>query len=133
MIKDSPNPPEAESDIPPHAEPDTESVSPYAGLNSKKLHDAALRALDHYLSPPPSKQAKTDPRPSTIFVIAPHIDSETLLAHACENLASANVMASELAFDLTGPNCNLALGIQQMISLAELSVNRVLDQMVPQG
>ena len=133
MIKDSPNPPEAESDIPPHAETDTESVSPYAGLDSKKLHDAALRALDHYLSPPPPKQAKTDSRPSTIFVIAPGIDSETLLAHACENLASANVMASELAFDLTGPSCNLALGIQQMISLAELSVNRVLDQMVPQG
>ena len=41
-------------------------------------------------------------------------------------------MASELAFDLTGPTCNLVLGIQQMISLAELSVNRVLDNLDPQ-
>jgi hypothetical protein len=41
-------------------------------------------------------------------------------------------MASELAFDLSGPTCNLVLGIQQMISLAELSVNRVLDNLDPQ-
>ena len=41
-------------------------------------------------------------------------------------------MASELAFSLTGPQCNLALAIQQMISLAELSVNRGLDQVDPQ-
>nr|WP_281355062.1 hypothetical protein [Pseudomonas izuensis] len=41
-------------------------------------------------------------------------------------------MASELAFLLEGPKCNLALGIQQMISLAELSVNWVLDHVDPQ-
>jgi len=55
------------------------------------------------------------------------------LAHACETLASANVMASELAFTLSGPTCSQLLGIQQMISLAGLSVNRVLDQVEPQG
>jgi hypothetical protein len=41
-------------------------------------------------------------------------------------------MASELASSLTGPQSNMALAIQQMISLAELSVNRVLDQLDPQ-
>jgi len=56
-----------------------------------------------------------------------------MLAHACETLASANVMASELAFTLGGSTCSQLLGIQQMISLAELSVNRVLDQVDPQG
>jgi hypothetical protein len=28
--------------------------------------------------------------PSTIFVVAPDVDNETLLAHACESLASAS-------------------------------------------
>ena len=40
MIKPTPNPPE------------TDSVSPYESLDSKKLHEAADRALDHYLCPP---------------------------------------------------------------------------------
>jgi len=101
-------------------------TSPYVGLNSKKLHDAALRAIDHYLAPP--KPPKAHQRPSTIFVIAPNVDAESLLVHSCETLASANVMASELAHALTGSQSNLVLAIQQMISLAELSVNRVLDE-----
>jgi len=42
-------------------------------------------------------------------------------------------MASELAFILGGPKHNLALGIEQMIALAELSVNRVLDNVDPQA
>ncbi|EJN21000.1 hypothetical protein PMI35_05352 [Pseudomonas sp. GM78] len=71
-------------------------------------------------------------RPNPIFTILPNVNTETLLVHACETLASASVMASELAFNLNGPKCNLALGIQQMIALAELSVNRVLDHVDPQ-
>lgn len=111
MIKPTPNPPEAEG------------VSPYASRDSKKLHEAADRALDHYLNPP-----TTGHRPNSIFMVAPDVDSETLLAHACESLASANVMAGNLAFDLDGPTRNTALAIQQIISLAELAVNRVLDR-----
>jgi hypothetical protein len=72
-------------------------------------------------------QTDTDPEPSLrdrpsnpIFTIAPNVNNETLLVHACETLASASVMTSELAFILDSPKCNLALGIQQMISLAEL-------------
>ncbi|BCX66450.1 hypothetical protein LAB08_R10660 [Pseudomonas izuensis] len=41
-------------------------------------------------------------------------------------------MATELSSSLIGPTCNLVLGIQQMIVLAQLSVNRVLDQIEPQ-
>jgi hypothetical protein len=79
-----------------------------------------------------NKPAMAKRRPNSIFSIVPNVHSETLLAHACETLASASVMASELAFILEGPKCNLALAIEQMISLAELSVNRVLDQVDPQ-
>jgi hypothetical protein len=42
MIKPTPNPPE------------TASVSPYESIDSKKLHEAADRALDLYLCPPDS-------------------------------------------------------------------------------
>ena len=39
----------------------------------------------------------TPRKPSRTFMIAPGLDTETLLAHACESLASANVMASDFA------------------------------------
>jgi hypothetical protein len=102
MIKPTPNPPETDAQI----DADSESSS--------------------------RKPQMADRRPNPIFTIAPNVNNETLLVHACETLASASVMASELAFILNGPKCNLALGVQQMIALAELSVNRVLDQVDPQ-
>jgi hypothetical protein len=79
-----------------------------------------------------SQPTKVTSNPSPIFAIRPDINSETLLVHAYETLASANVMATELSSNLTGPTCNMLLGIQQMIVLAQLSVNRVLDQLDPQ-
>ncbi|MGX0891107.1 hypothetical protein AB7M22_003115 [Pseudomonas sp. ADAK2 TE3594] len=86
MLDDDANPSET-PEIPEPAE--TDPVSPYSCLDSKKLHDAAIRALDFYLSPPPSKPKLADRRPSSIFIIAPNVDKETLLAHCCETLASA--------------------------------------------
>ncbi|MGO4308391.1 DUF6124 family protein [Pseudomonas sp. KB_15] len=83
-------------------------------------------------SPDPSaseSEIQVSRRPCPISSIHPGVDSETLLVHAYETLASANVMATELSSILSGPACNLALGIQQMIVLAQLSVNRVLDQL----
>jgi len=41
-------------------------------------------------------------------------------------------MATELSSNLIGPTCNLVLGIQQMIVLAQLSVSEVLDHLDPQ-
>ncbi|MNQ89672.1 hypothetical protein D3C85_1049870 [compost metagenome] len=78
------------------------------------------------------KSTRVSHRPCPIFTIRSGINSETLLVHAYETLASANVMATELSSTLTGPTCNLVLGIQQMIVLAQLSVNGVLDQLDPQ-
>jgi hypothetical protein len=102
MIKETPDPPDLDGEI----EADTTFTS--------------------------SKPAMSERRPNPIFNIVPDVDNETLLVHACETLASASVMASELAFLLSGPKRNLALAIQQMITLAELSVNRVLDEVDPQ-
>ena len=76
--------------------------------------------------------AMSNRRRNPLFTTVPTANNETFLAHASETLASASVMASELAFILSGPKRNLALGIEQMIALAELSVNRVLDNVDPQ-
>ncbi|MNH41175.1 hypothetical protein D3C79_1026210 [compost metagenome] len=53
------------------------------------------------------------------------------MAHACESLASANVMASEIAAMLEGAHRSTMLALQQVIMLGELAVNRVLDNVAP--
>ena len=107
-----------------------ESTTPYMSATSRKLHHAATRALDHYLKPNALVMTGAHP-PSTIFVVAPDIDNETLLAHACESLATANVMASEIAAMLEGAHRSTLLALQQVIMLGELAVNRVLDNVAP--
>ncbi|WP_460157691.1 DUF6124 family protein [Pseudomonas sp. S2_H10] len=86
--------------------------------------------MDKLIPDPPNT---TKPyTPNTMFMIVPDMDTESLLAHACESLASANVMASDFATFLTGPQRNMALAIAQIIMLAELAVNRALDNVDPQ-
>ncbi|MDD2099524.1 DUF6124 family protein [Pseudomonas sp. YuFO20] len=116
------------NDLPAGSE--TESTTPYMSATSRKLHQAANRALDHYLKPNALVMTGAH-TPSTIFVVAPDIDNETLLAHACESLASANVMASEIAAMLEGAHRSTMLALQQVIMLGELAVNRVLDNVAP--
>jgi hypothetical protein len=74
----------------------------------------------------------TPRKPSRTFMIAPDLDTETLLAHACESLASANVMASDFATLLEGTQRSTMLGIAQIIMLGELAVNQALDNLDPQ-
>ncbi|MFW0754348.1 DUF6124 family protein [Pseudomonas sp. H11T01] len=120
MIKITPDPPE------------TESTSPYDSLDPGKLHEAAERALDFHLPP-----SKTKPKPTLqsahIFTVIDGIDTERLLANLSETLASANAMASDLAFELEGSRRHFALGIAQMIELGELLANRVLDNVDPRS
>jgi len=70
--------------------------------------------------------------PSHLFQVTPNATTETLLAYASESLASASVMASDFAGFVEGTHRNTLLGIQQVIMLAELSVNRALDNLDPQ-
>ena len=106
--------------------PDTDPASPYESVDSKKFHEAADRALDHYFNPAAIKPPLVR-KPSTMFMIAPDIRDEDLLAHTCESLASASVMTADFAAYLEGPHRHTALGIQQIIMQAELAVNRMLD------
>jgi len=119
MFKATPNP------------PDTDPVPHDPSLDAKKLKEAADRALDYYLKP--SALKKTPRKASTMFMITPDTDNETLLANACESLASASVMLSDFAGLMEGPQRNTLLGIQQVVMLGELSVNRLLDNLDPPG
>ena len=110
--------------------PEAESTTPYITTTSRKLHHAVDCALDYYLKPSAPLMAASH-TPSSIFVVAPDIDNETLLVHACESLASASVMASEFAGVLEGTHRNTMLALQQVIMLVELAVNRVLDNLDP--
>ena len=105
--------------------PPDDHVSRSQSANAKKLDDAATRALDYYLKPKTDKEASDTP--DTLFIIAPNIDAECLLANLSETLASANAMVSDLAFDLEGSRRHIALGVQQMIELGQLLANRALD------
>ncbi|WLG85482.1 DUF6124 family protein [Pseudomonas cucumis] len=95
-----------------------------------KDREAIKRALDYYLDPP-AQYTEKPRRPSTMFMVAPDMDTESLLAHACESLGTASVLASDFANDLTGPQRYTVLAIQQSIMLAELAVNRALDNVDP--
>lgn len=110
MKKHSPNPPD----------PATET----ADLSA--LSDATERTVSSRLRNP----QRPDPI-SHVFTLLPDIDTPTLLAHACETLASLNVMATDLACELEGSRRNVALAIQQLSVLAELLVNRALDNLDP--
>jgi len=109
--------------------PDAEDTQSEALLRDR---EAIKRALDYYLDPP-SQYTEKPRRPSTMYMIAPNMDTESLLAQACESLASASVMTSDFAANLIGPQRNTVLAIQQIIMLAELAVNRALDNVDPQG
>ncbi|KZN20196.1 MULTISPECIES: DUF6124 family protein [Pseudomonas] len=118
MFKVTPNPPE------------TDPASPYESLDSKKLNEAAERALDFYLNPA-AIMNNTPRKPSTMYMVAPDVDHEALLVQTCENLASASVMASDIAALVEGTHRHTLLALQQVIMLGELAVNRMLDNFVP--
>jgi hypothetical protein len=119
MFKITPNP------------PDADDVSPYESTDSKKFNEAADRALDYYLKPTTLNEVPR--KPSTLYFVDPDTDDETLLVNACESLASASVMLSNFAGLIEGSHRHTVLGIQQLVMLGELAVNRMLDRLDPQS
>ena len=65
------------------------------------------------------------------FAVVPDVDTESLLCHASETLASLSVMATDLARELEGPRRHVILAIQQLSALGELLVNRSLYNLAP--
>ena len=112
MKKLSPNPPETQIDSDPH------DPAPLSKITEPAI-TARLR-----------NPRRADPI-SHIFTIVPGVDTQTLLSHACETLASLNVLITDLACKLESSNRNVALSIQQLAVVAELLVNRALDTIDP--
>ena len=121
MFKVTPNP------------PDTGPV-PYDAsfdLDPRKMKLAADRALNFYLNPGAQKEPIRPRSPNSTFLINPAVTDETLLVQACDSLASASVMASDFADLMEGPQRKRMLLLQQVISMGEMAVNRVLDNHKP--
>ncbi|WP_317850754.1 MULTISPECIES: DUF6124 family protein [unclassified Pseudomonas] len=66
-----------------------------------------------------------------MFIANPKVDVQELLGFSSEALASASVITMDVADRETGTSRNSLLGIHQIIMLAEISVNRALDQLDP--
>jgi hypothetical protein len=109
LKKITPNPPETSTDTDP-----------------LDLSETTERAVSARLRNP----SHTDPI-SHVFTITPGVDSTTLLSHACETLASLNVLITDLACKLESSKRNVALSIQQLAVIAELLVNQALDNVDP--
>jgi hypothetical protein len=109
LKKITPNPPETSTDTDP-----------------LDLSETTERAVSARLRNP----SHTDPI-SHVFTITPGVDSTTLLSHACETLASLNVLITDLACKLESSKRNVALSIQQLAVIAELLVNQALDNIDP--
>jgi hypothetical protein len=95
-----------------------------------------ISKLSEITEPLVSARLRNPNRPdpvSHVFTIIPNIDTESLLCHACETLASLNVMATDLACEVEGSRRNVMLAIQQLAVLGELLVNRALDNLDPPG
>jgi len=120
MFKVTPNP------------PDTYPAPPYETPESKKFHEAAERALNHYLGPPPAAQIMATPyQPNRLYMANPVSGPEPLLAAARETLGSATVMLNDFAALLQGSHRKTVQGIAQVVMVAEMAVNQVLDKLVP--
>ncbi|MBV7478523.1 DUF6124 family protein [Pseudomonas sp. PDM31] len=109
--------------------------SPQSSLRSD-FEEIDISRLSEITEPLVSARLRNPNRPdpvSHVFTIMPNIDTESLLCHACETLASLNVMATDLACELEGSRRNVMLAIQQLAVLGELLVNRALDNLDPLG
>lgn len=100
------------------------TLSESEDLDLTQLSQATQRAVSARLRNP----KHPDPV-SQVFTILPDVDTPTLLGHASETLASLNVMTTDLADHLEGSHRNVALAMQQLAVLAEMLINRALDNL----
>lgn len=114
MFKATPNPPQSGH------------KSRVDAQEEKKLEDATTRALDYYLKPQPSPP---EPDKNQLFIVSPHIDTETLLANASEDLQSISTIAADLADDVDDSRRCIALAISRMADGVQLLVERALDHL----
>lgn len=62
-----------------------------------------------------------------LFTLRPHLDTETLLVNASQDLESITAIAVNLAFEVEGPQRSVVLGICRMVEGVQLLVDRVVE------
>ncbi|NSX11324.1 hypothetical protein HTX81_22285 [Pseudomonas lini] len=115
MFKATPNPPE------------TDPVSPYATLDSKKLHAAAEKALDHYLKPDIEPLRSSQDRAMKMFTVVPDANPEALVIQTYETFSSVSILLLDLADSLDDKQRHLAMAIYQMSEMGLMLAERSLD------
>jgi hypothetical protein len=110
---------------PPNADP----TSPHEPKLSTPSEAGEPPLLFHI---PSIADIKATPRTiSTLFAVDPGATTETLVVYLVETLASVDVMVHHLVDHLDGGSRNALLGISNSIMLAEITANRVLEQIDP--
>ncbi len=79
------------------------------------------------IKPTPHPPFGPNTPPSVLFTVVDGISSEDLLVNLTETLASAHALTCDFAFDLEGTQREGALGIAQLIEVARLLAERVLE------
>lgn len=119
MFKATPNPPE------------TDPVSPYASLDSRKLHAAADKALDHYLKPDVETLRASQDRAMKMFTVVADANPEALNIETYETFSTVSTLlldlADSLADSLDDKPRHLAMAIYRMSELGLMLVERSLD------
>ncbi|QBZ87329.1 hypothetical protein EPZ47_00930 [Pseudomonas viciae] len=121
MFKVTPNPP---------GNPGNDSDK---SSKSKKLDETAERVLDYYLNPKPADEASGKTQTAQLFMVAPDIDTETLLANASEDLLSISAIAADLTDDVDGTRRSVILAISRMADGVHLLVERAMDRLEVQA
>lgn len=106
------------------------AANPNFSLDSTVGLSATTKVAEQLVSVPLRNSARPEPA-SHFFAVVPDVDTESMLCHASETLASLSVMATDLARELEGPRRHVILAIQQLSALSELLVNRALDNLHP--
>ena len=117
MFKITPNPPEI----------DPTDTSPYASQDSRKLHEAAERALDHYLKPDIPSRNSVD-RGMQMFMVSPEINSEAIAIQTYETFSSVSILLLDLADSLEDKPRHLAMAIYQLSEMGLLRAEKTLDR-----
>ena len=110
----------------------TTSSSPYSTLDSRKLHEAADRALDHYLKRENTKpyfadERTTEERSMKMFTVVPDANPEALIIQTYETFSSVSLLLLDLADSLEDKQRHLAMAIYQMSEMGLMLAERSLD------
>ncbi|MBN2978607.1 DUF6124 family protein [Pseudomonas lactucae] len=83
------------------------------------------------IKPTPNPPLDTNTPSTVLFTVIDGIPTEDLLVNLTETLASAHALTCNFAFELDSSRRDGALGIAQLIEVARILAERVLEAIEP--